>query len=427
LFLYIFITKIFHKIAPLVLWYRLLKGKEDKNRFREKLGIYDYASKRPNGFVIRIHGASVGETLSSLPLIENILEYHQDITIMVTSNTLTSAHLMRDKLPARCFHLFAPIDTPQAVEKFYHSYRPNLELILDSEIWPNSLIYAHKNHIPILGINTRLSDKSMAYWQKKPVFFKKTLSAYQHFFVQNEKIAYFLSRYFKGQITICDNLKWAATPTILDKDALLSLREQCHNRFVFCLLSTHDPEEKDITKALLSQGFFNDPSNLLIIVPRHPHRKQGIISDLKSVFDVCIKARSEVKNIDTQTQIYLCDTLGEIMLWSHLADFIFMGNSFSTHGGGHNPIEPAHIGKPIAVGHKIANLTEIYDILKKNDACIFAKDVTELVQKMMILKNNPDLRHRLSVNSHRICEQYRKQSLVCLKYIHALIANLLHK
>ena len=411
----------------MVLWYRLFKGKEDKNRVSEKLGIYDYASKRPNGFVIRIHGASVGETLSSLPLIENILEYYSDIHIIVTSNTLTSAHLMREKLPERCLHLFAPLDTPQAVRKFYQSYRPDLELILDSEIWPNSLMYAHKNHIPVLGVNTRLSDKSMKYWQKKPVFFKKIMQAYHCFFVQNEKIAHFLSRYFKGQITICDNLKWAATPTIPDKNVLSFLRKQCHNRFVVCLLSTHDPEEKNITQALYAKGFFADKNNLLLIVPRHPHRKEHIIADLKSVFHGNIQSRTDTKNIDDKTQIYLCDTLGEIMLWSYLADFIFMGNSFSTHGGGHNPIEPAHIGRVIAVGHKISNLIEIYDIFKRHDACLFPKDIDDLVNKIMIIKNYPDLCQRLSMNSYNLCKQYREQSLVCLRYIHALIAKLLHK
>ena len=111
LFFYALITRIFHWIAPIILKYRLLKGKEDKNRFIEKLGLYVDAVKRPAGFLVRIHGASVGETVSSLPIINALLEKHSDIMIMLTSNTLTSAQMMKKMLPSRCFHLYATLDT----------------------------------------------------------------------------------------------------------------------------------------------------------------------------------------------------------------------------------------------------------------------------------------------------------------------------
>ena len=424
MFFYKLITHIFHWIAPVILYYRLLRNKEDKNRFVEKLGYYHKAPKRPLGFVIRIHGASVGETLSSMPIIHALLEQFSDIHIMLTSNTLTSAQMMRHMLPARCFHVFAPLDTPQSVERFYTHYYPNLEIILDSEIWPNSLMHAQHYHIPVFGVNTRFSDKSMSYWHKKPHFFKQILRGYEHFFVQNEKIAYFLADYFSGQITICDNLKWAATNDNVNKNILLSLQEQCNNRFVVCLLSTHEAEEKNITDALVKHGFFTDESHLLIIVPRHPNRKQKIINDLKSVYSKNIICRSDATIIDKNTQIYLADSLGEIMLWSHLANLIFMGNSFSIHGGGHNPIEPAHIGKPLFVGNKIQNFTEIYTLLKAHDACIFADNVLDLVNKMMVLKNHTELSERLIINSRDVCDTYRRHSLIFLDSIYQKIIEM---
>jgi 3-deoxy-D-manno-octulosonic-acid transferase len=131
--------------------------------------------------------------------------------------------------------------------------------------------------------------------------------------------------------------------------------------------------------------------------------------------------RSNDINISNDTQIYLCDTLGEIMLWASLADLIFMGHSFSPQGGGHNPIEPAHIGKPIIVGHKIQNFTEIYDIFKKHDACVFAKDIPECVQKMMVLKKRPDLCQRLINNSKNLCNTYRQKSLLFMNDINKAI------
>jgi 3-deoxy-D-manno-octulosonic-acid transferase len=421
LFLYYYITKFFHHIAPILFYYRLHKGKEDKDRLSEKFGLYHHAIKRPYGFVVRIHGASVGETLSALPLIDRLLEYHPDIHIMVTSNTLTSAKVMKNKLPNRCFHIYAPLDTPQAVQKFYAFYKPDLEIILDSEIFPNALAFAHNNKIPVFGVNTRLSDKSMTKWQKIPQFFTKILSAYQQFFVQNEKIAAFLQTYFTGKITVCDNLKWGFKAPTISHSLLLPLKNNCQNRFVLCLLSTHNPEEIEIVTALEKQGFFYDKNNLLIIVPRHPNRKQDIINDLKIITNATLGVRSQTLTIDDSTQIYLCDTLGEIMLWASVADFIFMGHSFSTQGGGHNPIEPACIGKPIIVGNKIHNFTEIYAILKNHDACVFASDTTECVQKIMILKSRPDLCHRLAMNSKNICNEYRQKSLMFVNDINTLI------
>ena len=152
LFYHIFST-IFHYLAPLFLKYRLLKGKEERYRYLEKLGIYDQAQQRPSGFCVHIHGASVGETLSALPIIDNLLKKHPHISIIITSHTRTSAILMQKKLPNRCMHLYAPIDTPQATQKFYHHYQPNIVLVLDSEIWPNNIMQAHHNNIPIYGIN----------------------------------------------------------------------------------------------------------------------------------------------------------------------------------------------------------------------------------------------------------------------------------
>ncbi len=424
MFFYALITRIFHWIAPLVLKYRLLKNKEDKHRYDEKRGLYPHSVNRPTGFLVRIHGASVGETLSSLPIIEKLLSNHADITIMVTSNTLTSASVMKNMLPTRCFHLYAPLDTPQAVDNFYKTYKPDIELILDSEIWPNSLVYAHKKNIPVFGVNTRLSDKSMKNWAKSPVFLKKILSAYTHFFVQNETTASFIAQYFNGNITLCDNLKWAATPTLFNDTDVSVLQEQCKNRFIICLLSTHDAEEKNITESLMKQRFFKDKNNLLIIVPRHPHRKDIILNALKSIYPNDIICRSDTLIIDKNIQVYLADTLGEIMLWSSLADLIFMGNSLSLKGGGHNPIEPASLGKPLCVGNKIQNFTEIYTIFKQHDACVFAENYMDLAAKMMVLKNNSELCHRLAINSYKVCNTYRTQSLMFMDIIHQKIIEM---
>ncbi|MFT6083920.1 MAG: 3-deoxy-D-manno-octulosonic-acid transferase [Alphaproteobacteria bacterium] len=428
LFYHVFST-IFHYFAPLFLKYRLFKGKEERYRYLEKLGIYDQAQQRPSGFCVHIHGASVGETLSALPIIDNLLKKHPHISIIVTSHTRTSATLMQKKLPNRCMHLYAPIDTPQATQKFYHHYQPDIVLVLDSEIWPNNIMQAHHNNIPIYGINTRLSEKSMRLWQKMPNLMRKILVPYHGFFVQNKKIAQFIRTYYVGPVLISTNLKWAAHPISPNENALNTLKHSCQNRFIICLLSTHHNEELEVTKALKVENFFNDPRNLLLIIPRHPERKQKIMRHILPYFSQeSILCRSDMPpnqlNIIPQaTQIYIADTLGEVALWTHICDFIFIGNSLDivNKGGGHNPIEAAYMGKPIFSGQKIYNFTEIYAIFKKNDAYISIKTPQELAEKMMILKSNPNLSQRLMTNSYLVCKENREDALVFLDIIHQKI------
>lgn len=393
---------------PIFLRYRLSKGKEDKKRLYEKLGCYqNNLTSHHHSHLIRIHGASIGETVSGLAIIEHIKQYYPDLPIMVTSNTKTSAELMKKRLPSGCFHVYAPLDTPQAIARFYRRYQPKMEIILDSEIWPNAVHYAAKQNIPVYGVNTRLSKKSIQLWQKFPKLLNSTLSCYTNFFVQNQETSDFIKSYYKGSIAVNENLKWAFTPPDFDRIILECLKVQCRNRFIFCLLSTHAPEEQEITNALVKVGFFKDPRNLLLIVPRHPSRKQEIIENLPvNIIHVC---RSDNPDISNETQIYIADTLNEMMLWFHISDMTFVGHSLSHDGGGHNPIEPAHLGQVICVGSKYQNFDEIYKIFKENDACIFSDDAYDLVHKVIILKSKPELCQRLRHNSRKLCSEYRKK------------------
>lgn len=423
--IYKIITQLLYYICPLLLWHRLAKDKEDPQRYLEKLGKYHHSSRRPNGLLIRIHGASIGETVSSLPLISYITQHHPDAHIMVTSYTKTSADLIKNRLADRAFHLYAPLDTPQAVQKFYETYHPDFEIILDSEIWPNATQYAYHKNIPIYGLNTRLSDKSIRFWKKFPNILKQSLKSYHRFFVQNNQISQFLCEYFSGPISINENLKWAFMPPNFDKTSIEPLKHQLNNRFVFCLLSTHSPEEIEIAKALVGNNFFQDPNNLLLIVPRHPHRKQEILDGFQSL-NLKVHCRSDTKNITTETQIYLADTINEIHLWSCLSDIIFMGHSLSHTGGGHNPIEPAYFGNALCVGPKIQNLDEIYTIFKQNDACICVDNAADLVHKVAILKSNPQLCTRLNHNSQKLCHNYRDKLQDVFQLISDKITEIKH-
>jgi len=405
LLLYRSLSYFFHFIAPLYLHIRKHKGKEDPMRLPEKLGRYKTIFEQDNKIIIHIHGASVGETLSALPIIEALSDDFHNLFFIITSHTLSSATIMKKKLPENAAHFFAPLDTPQATRHFYRQFKPHLSLILDSEIWPNLAYTAQLFKTPLYGVNTRLSEKSMRLWRKIPNFTQKILRAYHGFFVQNKNIAAFIQEHFTGPISVIPNLKWAAHVQSLDIEKIKKTETQTNQRFIVCLLSTHKNEEYDITQNLYQHGFFENAKNLLLIVPRHPERKDDILNALQQVNEnFHIASRSQHINIEYNTQIYIADTLGETYLWCQLSNIVFIGNSLTQEkkGGGHNPIEAASCGKAIITGNKIQNFTEIFNILENSNACIVVQSASELTDKIFALYHKPESIADLQSNSRAV-------------------------
>ena len=262
----------FAPAAPLVLRARARQGKEDYRGFPNASAVQ--ILPRPEGQLIWIHGASIGECLSALPLIHALLE-EPDRSVLVTSGTVTSAALMRDRLPARAFHQFVPIDAPSAVNRFLDHWRPDIGLFVDSELWPNLLAEAHKRRMRLVLVNGRMSTRSFAGWRRATASARSILSCFDVCLAQDETSARHLRLLGAGDVRITGNLKADVQPEPPDPTKLEELLQAIGKRPIFLAASTHRGEEESILPAhdSLRREF---PDLLTIIAPRHPARGDDI-------------------------------------------------------------------------------------------------------------------------------------------------------
>jgi len=339
--------------VPLLLHRRAGRGKEDRLRLRERLG---YASHpRPPGQLIWIHGASVGECNAVLPLICELLA-DSDRHILLTSGTVTSAELMKSRLPERAFHQFAPVDTPGAVRRFLDHWRPAAALFVDSEIWPNTLRDARARGIPLALVNGRMSVRSFARWQRTPNLARLLLGHYDICFAQDEVSAERFAGLGATNVEVSGNLKADAPPLPADAARLEELQTAIGQRPLLLAASTHPGEEETILPAqdMLRREY---PNLLTIVVPRHPVRGSAIVG-LCGGRAAALRSHGLLPR--EPTQIYIADTIGELGLFYRLAPFAFIGGSLVAHGG-QNPLEAVQLACAVLAGPHTRNFLSEYE------------------------------------------------------------------
>lgn len=371
-------------LAEFILKRRLSQGKEDPKRINERRGIASV--QRPEGQLIWLHGASVGESLSLLPLIERLRSLYPHTSYLVTTGTVTSAALMAERLPKSAFHQYIPVDQPYYVGRFFDHWQPDIGLMVESELWPVLLGEAQKRSLPLGLINARLSEKSFRNWSKRSMAAHELLSAFGVILAQHntykERFAYLAQR-----TIICPgNLKRASAPLPADQTGLEDLQAQRAGRPIFLAASTHPGEEELIIRA--HQTISADINNLLtIIVPRHPERGDDIEAMLIATgHRVARRSREDV--ITTENTIYLADTLGELGLFYRLCDVAFIGGSLVPTGG-HNPIEPAQLETTIITGPHIFNFQDTFQSMQSADAVLTIQDEEALTKAAIELFTHP--------------------------------------
>lgn len=387
-------TVLGYPLIAVCLAIRKAKGKEDLTRFPERMG---YAGKpRPDGRLIWIHGASVGETLSALPLINKLSELYPAVRIMVTSGTLTSADLMAKRLPANAFHQFVPVDTPAAVKRFVDYWKPDAALWIESEFWPNLLseIAAHK--IPLILINGRVSDRSFERWRKFPAFCRELQGLFTKSFGQTDEDARRLRVLGAKDAACVGNLKFAAGDLPYDADEFAKLEKQIANRPCWIAASTHEGEEEQLA---FVQNALKTKNALMILAPRHPKRGDEIEKLLKPA-GLSVARRSRGEDIAPDTAVYLADTIGEMGLFYRLAQIAFVGGSLVAFGG-QNIIEPARLGKAVVCGKYMMNFKEIVAKAVATGALTVVEDKKELAQTLDALFENEGILKSKRENARR--------------------------
>lgn len=365
-----------HAIAPAVaLWlrHRSRIGKEDAARLPERMGVA--GKPRPAGLVVWCHGASVGESQALLPLLQALHEQRPDLTLLLTTGTVTSAALVAKRAVPGVLHQFVPVDLPKAVDRFLDHWRPDLVLWSESDFWPGILSSLHTRHIPTLLINARMSERSCRRWAGLPETARWLLQGFAAVYAQTAQDAERLRRLGVSTVIEAGNLKHAAPPLPVNAGDLADWRRRLDLRPLWLAASTHAGEEKLVAEAHRRMKD-RHPDLITLIVPRHPERGTEIAAELAGLGLRCaLRSRNEMP--DAQTDIYIADTLGELGLWFRISPIVLMGGSLIPHGG-HNPLEPARLGSAVLFGRHMFNFAEVSAALLQAGGAILVQDIEEL-------------------------------------------------
>ncbi len=376
--LYAGVTGLFHAFTPGMLKERVKAGKEDAIRWRERLG--DTTLTRPDGAVVWFHGVSVGESLSALPVIERLRMERPDLAVVITTATTTSAEILSQRLPKGVIHQFAPIDTPQAAKAFLDHWRPSLAVFIESDIWPNLLAGLTARGVPHALLSARITEKTYRGWQAWRGAMQKVLGGYSLVMAQDRASDERLVAMGVATAPMA-NLKTLGAALTVDDTALSALDALIGGRRVLLAASTHYGEDALIAHAL--EPYVRD-GDLLVLVPRHPIKAADIRIDIEAL-GLHVAQRSLKEPLAATTQVYLADTLGELGLFFSLADIVVMGGSFQSRVGGHNPLEPARLGKSVITGPDTFNWQGIFDELIEAGGAFrvdSASDLTFLVGEL---------------------------------------------
>lgn len=363
---------------------RKKRGKEDPGRIGERFG--HPSAVRPKGHLLWIHGASVGESLSALPVIDEMHHRYPGLSILVTTGTVTSAELMNARLPEGVIHQFVPIDRQVCVARFLHHWKPDIALWLESDLWPNLLTRAQKAGVKLALLNGRISEKSFKGYSRFPSFIRPVISAFDLVLTQGDDETARFESLGATSVKTVGNLKFAAPPLPADEGELAKLQEQIGNRPVWLASSTFAGEER--IAGDIHQKLAHEQAGLMtIIVPRHPDRADDIAADLVAQ-GLHVARRSLGQAITPGTDIYLADTIGELGLFYRIAPVCFMGKTLCASGG-QNPLEPARLNCAILHGPDMSNFTIISEEMRAAGACRMATDADDLGRQIGALLRDP--------------------------------------
>ncbi|MCE4222864.1 3-deoxy-D-manno-octulosonic acid transferase [Methylobacterium sp. C25] len=357
-------------VAGLLAW-RSRRGKEDPGRLPERRGRPGRA--RPAGNLVWMHGASIGESLSLIGLINGMIE--RGFSVLVTTGTKSAAELLGSRLPPGAVHQYMPLDAPRWIERFLDHWQPDLAVLAESEIWPNTVISLHRREVPLILVNGRMSERSFKGWARSPRTAEALLARISICLVQTKDDAERFLRLGAPRVKVVGNLKYDSAVPPADAQQLAYLGDMVGDRPVWVAASTHPGEDEVVAEAhtLLKQRL---PNLLTVIVPRHPRRGEEVAACANAAG---LRTSRRAKNGRPQASIdlYVADTLGELGLFYRLSRLVFLGGSLVPHGG-QNPIEPVRLDTAILHGPNVANFSEPYRALDAAGGALTVTDARDL-------------------------------------------------
>jgi len=379
---------------------RARRGKEDRSRRYERYG-YPSAEK-PKGPIVWFHAASVGESMAVIPLIKRVNSL--GINSIMTTGTVTSAEVVKDRLPSGTFHQFVPLDLKPAVRRFLDHWKPDLAVFTESEIWPMTVLELGARRIPQVLVNARMSDRSFSRWSSASSLAEALFDNFSHVIAQSELDCDRFKQLGARPVVVSGNLKVDTEALPVDAAEFKRISTMINNRPTWVAASTHNGEEEavcNVHKMLVSKI----PDLMTIIVPRHPERADEIASMLQRT-GLKAARRSANETITDATQIYLGDTIGEMGLYLRLGTVTFIGRSLVATGG-QNPIEPAMTGTAILSGKNVHNFRDSYKNLLNAGGVRLVSDEKMLAANLEYLLKNEAEREKMIVAAKETVEGMR--------------------
>ena len=401
--------RIFLYIAlPLVLLRLLWRGLRERRYLKNIPRRLGFVGKHHAPGGIWIHAVSVGEVNAATQLVEHLLKKHPDKPITITTMTPTGADRVLKTFGDRVRHCYLPYDYPGAMRRFLGAMRPRIGLVMETEIWPNLIDRCHRNKVPMIYINVRLSKRSHRGYRRFRKLIRPALRKIDHFAAQGKADSRRLIDLGAppAAVRVTGNLKFDAALPPGVGEAARTLRENLGSgRPVWVAGSTHEGEEEQILEAFahLRKDF---KSLLLVIAPRHPPRFNAVYRLCESQGYNTVLRSHETKSISPDCEVYVADTMGELPLLIAAADLVFIGGSLVPVGG-HNVLEASAAGVPVVFGRYMFNFAEIATLLQKHTAGIQVMNADELANAVRRLLNDPLLREQYATRGRELVEKNR--------------------
>ncbi len=385
-----------------LLW-RSRLSPEYRKRIAERLGFLPFKLDR----CIWVHAVSVGETMAAVPLIEKLIERYPEYEVLVTSSTPTGSDRVKKIFGDSVWHAYAPFDLSMSVKHFFSSISPEFIIVLETEIWPNMVVQAHKLGIPLVVANARMSERSFRRYDRfsflsERIFSKIPLISAQS---QSDAVRFVKLGAHRSRVEVTGSLKFDLNLPERLKDTGKALRKEWGQERLICIAaSTHDKEEALILK-VFNELLLKYRNLMLVLVPRHPERFDQVASIIES-FGFTYVRRSLGEKVDTNVNVLLGDTMGEMLYFFSAGDLAIVGGSF-VGVGGHNMLEPMACGLPTVVGPHMFNFQSITDMLLDHRALIQARNESQLALELDRLCRNVDLRTRLGARGAQLVQENR--------------------
>ncbi|WP_296031612.1 lipid IV(A) 3-deoxy-D-manno-octulosonic acid transferase [uncultured Alcanivorax sp.] len=384
--LYSFLWYLLLPFLFLRLWLRGRKAPAYRLRWKERMAWGYRPGTLKNS--LWVHAVSVGETLAAAPLIERLLADYPDVPLLVTTTTPTGSERVQALFGDRVTHVYCPWELPTALTRFMRAFDPQLVIVLETELWPNLCAAVKRHGAKLMLMNGRLSEKSYRGYGKLPRLIRPMMARFDALAVQTQVEAerYMALGAWPERVYPIGSVKFDMTLDTAVKQAASQLRVSFGERPVWIAASTHPGEDAPVLaahKTLRAQK----PDALLILVPRHPERFDGVADQVREA-GLSVARRSQQEPA-ADAAVYLADTMGELLMLFGACDVAFVGGSLVPVGG-HNLLEPAAWEKPVLTGPHLHNFTAIAQLLDDAGGLSVVDSGEALCDKLQVLMSDPD-------------------------------------